>query len=183
MKMRITIVVLFLSVSIFSQTMEKKKGNIEIGTELEIYPVGYMPTITSTFFIKKDFALRFRIGANFADRQDFSGLNDDEVAEGYGASAGIVKYFPKWNGNIIVGFTTDFWKMKTKWRDDNFSGTTTNLVMQPWINGGYLYNLSKKMNAGLSFGFGREINTFNKGEKVGSGWMGIATISLNVKLR
>jgi hypothetical protein len=184
MKIQIyVLLLLFLLMPIFSQTTVKKRGSLEIGTELEIYPVGYMPTLTANFFIKKDFALRFRIGANFADRQDFSGLNDDEVAEGYGGSVGIVKYFPKWNGNIIVGFTTDFWKMKTYWRDNNLTGTTTNLVVQPWINGGYLYNISKKINTGLSIGFGREINTFNKGQEVGGGWMGITTISLNIKLR
>ncbi len=176
------VVFLLFPILIFSQTIENKKTKIEFGTELELYPVGYMPTITSNVFIKDDVALRFRIGANFANRKDFSGLNDDEVAKGFGASVGIVKYFLFWKGNIIAGFTTDFWNMKTKWKDGIQSGETKNLVVQPWINGGYLYDFSNKFNAGLTLGFGREINTFNRGEEVGQGWMGILTISANYKL-
>lgn len=161
---------------------EQEQLKIEIGTELEVYPTGFMPTITSNIFIKQDWALRLRLGANLADRKDYSGLNDNETAKGFGGSIGIVKYFPIWKGNIIAGFTTDLWRMKTEWIDNNQKGTTTNLVIQPWINSGYLYNVTNKMNAGISIGFGKEINTMNKGEEVGQGWMGIATFSVNYSL-
>jgi hypothetical protein len=57
------------------------------------------------------------------------------------------------------------------------SGTTYNLVIQPLVNTGYLYNLSNKWNTGISLGFGREINIITRGENVGEGWMGIATFS------
>ena len=109
-------------------------------------------------------------------------VNDDEVAKGFGGSVGVVKYFPLWKGNIIAGFTTDFWNMKTEWKDGIQSGETKNLVVQPWINSGYLYDFSNKFNAGLTLGFGREINTFNRGEEVGQGWMGILTISANYSI-
>ena len=62
------------------------------------------------------------------------------------------------------------------------TGTTYNLVIQPWVNAGYLYNLSNKWNMGISFGFGREINIITSGENVGEGWIGIATFSLNYVL-
>jgi len=166
----------------FSQKSENLKNNLEIGTELEVYPTGYIPTITSNIFLSPNWALRLRLGTNIADRKDYSGLNDNETAKGYGGSIGVVKYFPIWSGNITAGFTTDFWRMKTNWIDNNQKGTTTNLVIQPWINSGYLYNISDKINTGISIGFGREINTMNKGEEVGQGWMGIATFSVNYSL-
>ncbi len=72
--------------------------------------------------------------------------------------------------------------MKTDWIDNNEKGTTKNLVIQPWINGGYLYDFSNKFNAGLTLGFGREINTFNRGEEVGQGFMGSISVQANFKL-
>lgn len=159
-------------------------GTIEFGAELQLYPVGYIPTITSNIFIKKNTALRFRIGGNFANRQDFSRLNDDEIAKGFGGSIGLIKYFPNRKGNFIAGFTVDGWNMWTDWKDEVNSsnpkiGTTYNLVIQPWINAGYLYKLSNKWNTGLTLGFGREINAITSGEKVGEGWMGSLTLTTN----
>lgn len=179
MKKAVFFILLFVvTFSVFSQTKENKT-KVELGLELEMYPVGYMPTITSNIFVKNDLALRFRIGGNFADRGNNSGLNDSEIAKGFGGSLGVVKYFKIWKGNVIAGFTTDFWIMKTKWIDGSTNGITTNLVVQPWINSGYLYDFSNKFNAGISLGFGREINTFNKGVAVGQGWMGILAVSVN----
>lgn len=177
-----------ISIQSFSQSKENKtKGKIEIGTELQLYPVGFIPTITSNIFIKENWALRFRIGGNFANRQDFSAYNDDEVAKGFGGSVGLVKYLPAFKGNFIFGATLDTWNMWTDWKDGiNTSnptyGTTYNVVLQPWVNAGYLYDITNKWNAGLSLGFGREINVITHGEKVGEGWMGILTFSANYRL-
>ncbi|CAH8281978.1 hypothetical protein EV196_11259 [Mariniflexile fucanivorans] len=182
------IAILLVSIQLFSQSDESNiKRKIEIGTELQLYPVGYMPMITSNIFIKEDWALRFRLGGNFANREDFSGFNDDEVAKGFGGSFGIVKYLPYWKGNFVFGASLDAWNMWTKWKDGintpfPTSGTTYNLVIQPWVNAGYLYNLSNQWNTGISLGFGREINVITRGENVGEGWMGIATFSLNYVL-
>lgn len=177
---------LLVSMQLFSQSDENKNNNkIEIGTELQLYPVGFMPMITSTIYIKEDWALRFRIGGNFADRQDFSDYNDDEVAEGFGTSFGVVKFFEPWKkGRPFVGLSLDTWNMWTDWKDglqtaNPTSGTTYNLVLQPWANAGYQYPLSSKWNATASVGLGREINVITRGENVGEGWMGIATFAVN----
>jgi hypothetical protein len=173
---------------LFAQSDESKiNRKTEIGTELQLYPVGYMTMITSNIFINDDWALRFRIGGNFANRRNLSGFNDDEVAKGFGGSFGLIKYVSYWNGDFIFGASIDTWNMWTKWKDgiktsNPISGTTYNLVLQPWVNAGYLYNFSNKWNAGLSIGFGREINIITHGENVGEGWMGIATISLNYSI-
>ena len=184
----VIIACILISTHVFSQSEEHtQKRKIELGTELQVYPVGYMTMITSNIFIKEDLALRFRLGGNFADREDFSGFNDDEVADGFGGSVGLVKYVPYWKGNFIFGGSLDVWNMWTDWKDglntpNPTSGTTYNLVIQPWVNAGYLYNLSNKWNAGISIGLGREINVITRGENVGEGWMGIATFSLNYVL-
>lgn len=182
------VALLFSSIQLFSQDEENNhKRKMELGTELQLYPVGYMTMITSNIFIREDWTLRFRLGGNFANREDFSGFNDNEVAKGFGGSFGLVKYVPYWKGNFIFGASFDTWNMWTKWKDginttNPTSGTTYNLVIQPWVNAGYLYNLSNKLNTGISLGFGREINVITRGEKVGEGWMGIATLSLNYLL-
>jgi len=182
------VALLFSSIQLFSQDEENNhKRKMELGTELQLYPAGYMTMITSNIFIREDWTLRFRLGGNFANREDFSGFNDDEVAKGFGGSFGLVKYVPYWKGNFIFGASFDTWNMWTKWKDginttNPTSGTTYNLVIQPWVNAGYLYNLSNTLNTGISLGFGREINVITRGEKVGEGWMGIATLSLNYLL-
>lgn len=185
------IVVGIISVSLQSYSQSegiKSNKKIEVGTELQLYPVGFMPLITSNIFLKEDWALRFRLGGNFANRQDFSGYNDDEVAKGFGGSIGIIKYFSSWwKGKTFVGATLDTWNMWTEWKDglqtpNPTSGTTYNLVIQPWMNVGYQYPITNKWNIATSIGFGREINIITRGEKVGEGWMGIATISTNLKI-
>lgn len=180
---------LLFSMQSFAQSDESKtRKKIEIGTEIQVYPVGFMPMITSNFFLNEKWALRFRLGGNFANRQDFSGYNDNEVAKGFGGSFGVVKYFSHWGkGKPFVGLTLDTWNMWTDWQDgvqtsNRTSGTTYNLVLQPWANAGYQYPLSNKWNVAASVGFGREINVITRGEKVGEGWMGIFTITTNYRL-
>ena len=180
-KVKIIFLLYLITFSVFSQSKEKSK-KVEIGLELEGYPVGYIPVVTSNVFLKDDLALRIRVGGNFANRGNKSGLNDSEMAKGYGFSTGIVKYFSVKKGSIIAGFATDFWFMKTAWIDDSVKGTTRNLVIQPWINSGYLFNFTNKFNAGIILGFGREINTFNKGEEVGQGFIGSISVQTNYKL-
>lgn len=174
-----------ISMQSFAQSEESKtRKKIEIGTELQAYPVGFMPMITSNFFLNEKWALRFRIGGNFADRQDFSGYNDDEVAKGFGGSFGVVKYITPWKkGQPFVGVILDTWNMWTKWKDGLQTGTTYNLVLQPWANIGYQYPVSSKWNTGISVGFGREINVITRGEKVGEGWIGIASLSINYVMK
>lgn len=118
--------------------------------------------------------MRFRVGGNFVNREDFIGYNDDEIAKGFGGSFGLLLYFPFGKDNFIAGATIDIWNMWTDWKDSINSphptaGKTYNLVLQPWVNGGYLFNLSDRWNTGVSLGFEREINVITRAEKVGEG--------------
>ncbi|WP_299780653.1 hypothetical protein [uncultured Formosa sp.] len=184
--MKKILVIVFFAAS-FLVNAQKKDGfkrKIEFGTELQLYPAGFMPMLTSNVFLNEKWALRFRVGGNFADRQDFSEYNDDETAQGVGGSLGVVRYVPYGMGHFIAGVSLDTWNMWTDWKDglntlNPTSGETYNVVLQPWVNGGYLFNLSRHWNAGASLGFGREINIITRGEKVGEGWIGILALSVN----
>jgi len=185
------IITLLLTLSIppgaKSQAKQSAHNKIELGFELQRYPVGYMPMLTSNVFLNETWALRVRVGGNFADREDFSDFNDDETAQGFGGSAGVVRYIPYGKGNFTLGASIDTWNMWTDWKDgldtsNPTSGQTYNLVLQPWINGGYLFDLSNTWNVGASLGVGREINVITRGENVGEGWMGILTLSANYQL-
>lgn len=134
---------------LFAQTKSNSAyKKIEFGTEFQIYPVGFITAITSNIFIKENLAMQLRIGANFTNRQNFSGLNDNELVKGFGGSIGLLKYFPYRNGSFIAGAHIDGWNMWTAWKDgvntlNSQSGTTYNLVVQPWVNGGYLYDVTR----------------------------------------
>lgn len=182
-------IIIFLTLTLQAQQSEDYiNGNIEIGTEFQFYPAGFMPTVTANFFIKENLALRVRIGGNFADRSGFSTYNDEEKAKGFGGTFGVQKLFPIWKGNIVIGAYMDGWHMWTDWKDNTDSinpeeGNTYNFVVQPWLNAGYLFQLSQQWNAGLTLGVGREFNVITRGEKVGEGWMGILTLSANYRIK
>lgn len=64
------------------------------------------------------------------------------------------------------------WNMETRWKDvintlNPQQGTTYNLVVQPSVNAGFLYDFSQKLNLGLSLGIGREIYVITRGKNVG----------------
>ncbi len=192
MKLQITILhICILALTTTLNAQEKDTSNrkeVQIGAELQFYPAGFMPTITTNIFIKEHLAIRLRLGGNFADRSDFSSYNDKEKARGFGGTFGVQRYFPYWKGSFVVGIYVDGWNMWTEWKDNvgtsnPQSGTTYNFVVQPWINAGYLFQVSKQWNAGLTFGVGREFNVITHGEDVGEGWMGILTLSANYSFK
>lgn len=192
--MKPSITILLILMLAFTTSLNAQKENtsdrkkVQIGAELQFYPAGFMPTITSNFFVKEHLAIRVRLGGNFADRSDFSIYNDEEKAKGFGGTIGVQRYFPYWKGNFVIGIYVDGWNMWTEWKDntdtiDPQTGTTYNLVIQPWINGGYLFEISKQWNAGLTIGIGREFNVITNGENVGEGWMGILTLNANYTIK
>ncbi len=69
--------------------------------------------ITSNIFLNDNWALRLRVGGNFADRKDYSEYNDNEVATCFEGTLGIVRYFPSGKGNFIIGASVDTWNMWT----------------------------------------------------------------------
>jgi hypothetical protein len=192
LKIKFVFFVLWLAVSVRAQsvdTLKCSKGRIDFGLEVQGYPAGIIPTVTSNIFLVDQLALRIRAGGNFANRRNWSPYNDNETAKGFGGSVGLVTYYPYRIGHFTAGVTFDFWNMWTNWKDNlNTSaptqGETYTLVFQPWADIGYLFNKrNSRINYGLTFGFGKEINVVTRGERVGEGWMNSLTLTFNYTLR
>ncbi len=189
---KIWVIVLFLNFfqiyASSNDTLKCSRGRIDLGFELQGYPAGLIPTLTCNYFVHNGIALRFRAGGNFANRRNWSPYNDNETAVGYGGSVGLVTYYPFKLGHFTAGITTDLWNMTTKWKDNlntaqPTSGTTKTLVLQPWVDVGYLFNIrNTRLNMGCTLGFGREINVVTIGDRVGEGWMNSATFTVNYTL-
>ncbi|MEL6918359.1 MAG: hypothetical protein AAFO99_11590, partial [Bacteroidota bacterium] len=92
------------------------------------------------------------------------------------------KHFPLKKGKIVAGFNTDLWNLWIDWRDDINTaapreGTTYTLVLQPWLEAGYFFNIKNTSSQlGITAGFGREINVITNGDDVAQDF--IASISI-----
>lgn len=180
---------LFISSIAFSQTVQNQNndGRTDIGLSVQLYPAGIIPTVNLERYLSENSSLLFRLGGNFADRQDFSDVNDNEEGSGFGGTIGYHKHYPLKKGEIIAGFNTDLWNLWIDWRDgigtpNETSGTTYTLVLQPWLEAGYFFNLNNtKSKLGITAGFGREINVITNGEEVAQDW--IASLSLQYKFQ
>lgn len=176
---------IYTQISAQLDTLKCVKGRKDIGAEIQVYPAGVISAFTANFVVSNQFALRFRAGGNFANRRNWSPFNDEEIAKGYGGSVGWVTYHPYKIGHFTAGATIDLWRMWTQWKDEMDSqnpksGETYTLVVQPWADVGYLFHIrNTHLNIGTTMGFGREINVITKGERVGEGWMGSLTLTLN----
>ncbi len=172
-----------------TDTPKCNKGRIDFGGEVQVYPAGLIPTLTANIFFANQLAIRIRIGGNFANRRDWSHYNDYETAKGFGASLGLVTYYPYKKGYFTVCAIIDIWKMTTKWKDDldtplPLNGETKTIVIQPWIDIGYLFKINNtRINIGPTLGFGREINVITRGDRVGEGWMNSITLTMNYPLK
>lgn len=155
----------------------QQQYNINLGVNLQLYPAGIITSIHAEKFMNPHNAMILRLGGNFANRKNFSAYNDNEKGNGLGATVGYRHYFDLKTGRLLIGGNTDIWNMWIHWRnkvgqDKETHGTTYTLVLQPWLEAGYVYPLSHSpLQVGLTTGFGREINIVTSGKAVGQGWM------------
>ncbi len=174
------IIALFLAFDLTTMAQEESHTKFTKGIGVQLYPAGIIPTLNANIYLNKKTSLFVRLGYNIADRKDFSPYNDNEKGGGFGGTLGYRKYFEKKGGSFFAGLNTDVWNLNIDWKDkigeaNETSGSTYTLVLQPWLEGGYLFSLgSSTFHAGASIGFGREINVITRGEEVGQGWMGSA---------
>lgn len=187
MKQKLGILLLpmiFYFSSSYSQTATKEpiSKRMDLGVSVQLYPAGVIPTLNLEHYLTERSSLVYRLGANIVDRQDFSDENDEEKGEGFGGSFGYRKHFPLKKGKIIAGLNMDIWNLWIDWKNDQnslnmTSGTTYTLVVQPWLEGGYFFNLKNSSSQiGITTGFGREINVISDGKDVEQGW--IASVSV-----
>ncbi|MGB5820806.1 MAG: hypothetical protein WBG90_15070 [Saonia sp.] len=181
------LLVLFLwgMVPFYGQTIPQNENNYkrtDFGLSVQLYPAGIIPTVNAEYYLSQKESLVFRLGGNFTDRQDFSDENDEEEGGGFGGSLGYRKHFPLKKGKIIAGLNTDIWNLWIDWRDvmnapNAITGTTYILVLQPWLEAGYFFNIKNSSSQiGITAGFGREINVITNGDDVAQDF--IASISL-----
>lgn len=150
-----------------------------LGLQLQFYPAGIIPCLTFEHSFDSSQSILFRAGLNFADRKDFSPLNDSEKGIGFGGSIGYKRWLKIGNGFIGTGINADLWKMQIDWKNYNVNndldsfGSTDITILQPWLSAEYkrpFGNSPLSWQTGL--GFGREINIVTKGREVAQGWMG-----------
>lgn len=174
------IAMLFLYVSnSYSQnvTDEDSINKTNFGLSAQFYPSGIIATLNAEHYIAEKSSLIFRLGGNFVDRKDFSDENDNEKGSGFGGSLGYRKHFPLKKGKIVLGLSIDAWNLWIDWRNNigevnAASGTTYTLVLQPWLESGYFFNLKNSFSKiGITAGFGREINAITNGKDVEQDWI------------
>jgi hypothetical protein len=158
-----------------AQDTERK---VAIGLGVQAYPAGVIPFLQCHLYLTNDISVSARVGYNITDRKDFSPVNDHEEGSGPGISIGLNKNFNWRKNQLFVGFMTEVWQLKINWKDasniqTNRIGQTEVIVLQPWLNAGYLKSIGKSpIDFVVGLGFGREINIITKGDEVAQGWMG-----------
>jgi hypothetical protein len=169
--------VLTLAVKSLAQVKDTSYKNNGFGFSIQMYPAGIIPAINFEHYYSQKNSFLFRLGANFADRKDFSPYNENEKGKGFGGSFGYRRHFFLKRGKIVAGFHSDVWNMWINWKNDighiNYTnGQSYTLVLQPWLELGYFFlPKSSQLQFGLTTGFGREINVITNGKGVGQGWM------------
>ena len=168
--------ILFQVTLLFSQDTSASSSStnqkLNYGVSLQVYPAGIIPTVNAELYRNEKYSWLFRVGANLTDRRDFSDFHDEEKGGGFGGSIGYRRHFPlKNNDKIIVGLNTDLWNLWINYKDDvgepnETSGRTYILVLQPYLETGYFFNLKNSSKLGVTLGFGREFNVITRGEEV-----------------
>lgn len=181
----------FISFNTRAQTVanELDSKRLDLGLSVQLYPAGIIPTVNLEQYLSEQSSLVYRLGANIVDRQDFSEENDQEKGAGFGASFGYRKHYLLKKGKIVAGLNLDIWNLWINWKNNSngdgmTSGTTYTFVMQPWLEGGYFFNLkNSNSQLGATLGFGREINAISNGKDVEQGWMASLTAQYLFSLR
>jgi len=178
MKLKQILIFICLSFScIKSFSQSKISHSRAIGINAQIYPAGIISSLSVIQKINNHNELNLRLGGNFTNRRNYSAYNDFEKGSGLGSTLGYRRNIELFNGFLVAGFNVDLWNMWIHWENNRgtinqTTGRTYTLVLQPWLEVGYMFPVKKlPLKAGLTTGFGREINIVTRGHGVGQGWM------------
>lgn len=152
-----------------------------IGLEFQAYPTGLIPGIRVDRTLGVKSAAHLRVGYNWVRHGD-AGVHEDERGEGFGATLGYRRFFKAGPKSFFAGIRCDLWSNQLEWKDqigqaDEVSGISKILVLQPTLEGGYLFASESGCYVSPSLAFGREINIKTEGEKVGEGFILLIGIS------
>ncbi len=146
----------------------------DFGFEMQAYPTGLIPGIYFEKTLGERHAIHLRLGYNWIRHRDL-GVHEDERGDGWGFTLGYKRYF---NQNFTGFFSTakvDIWSNNLDWKDNidtpiEIRGNTSITVLQPTLEIGYLFLLSKNnLTISPTVAFGYEVNVKTKGEPVGEG--------------
>jgi len=170
----------------YGQTGDQPENRFGLG--LQVYPAGFIPTVSYEHYLGPRTSLLYRVGANITDRRDFSSKNEEEKGSGFGGSVGYRTYVPLQKGSLVFGLHADLWNLWIDWNNPPgsqwpLSGTTYILVLQPWLEAGYIIPIKKsRSRVGFSLGFGREINLITDGRAVEQDWIASARIYYQISI-
>lgn len=160
---------------LFGQGLEKQKL-LDVNFEFQAYPTGLIPGIQLEKGFAHHHAVQLRFGYNWVRHRGL-GVHEDERGNGFGFTVGYKRYFKRNFYRWFAGIRNDFWFNSLNWRDNigeanEISGTTDITVLQPTIEGGYLFEMNANENSitfapTLALGF--EINVREDGAPVGDG--------------
>ncbi len=175
--------------AILSLFAQENKRSIFIGAEVQWYPAGWLIGPSALFNLRPRHVILFKIGANIADRHNWSGLNDNEKGTGVGLSLGYRFLFKPAQHTIYLGTRGELYNTKINWK--NFPpigpatlGSTRILVYQPSIELGYLaFTKNKAWQFNFSGAVGAEVNLITRGKPVGQGGMWLVQCSVYRKVK
>lgn len=187
MKQKIKLRIFLLTLIVLVCSMPKlfsQNNPFDINFEFQAYPTGLIPGIRLEKGMSEKSALHLRVGYNWVNHRDL-GVQDDEKGDGFGFTLGWKRYFKDINGGLFLGARSDIWFNSIDWTNvDDIgvpeSGTTDIIVVQPTLEGGYLFVKNKFVFA-PTVGFGYEINVKTSGKDVGEG--AILLIGINIGYR
>lgn len=161
----------------------------DISLEFQAYPTGLIPGIRIEKAFSQRHAIHMRVGMNLIDHRDL-GVQDDETGSGMGGSLGYKYYFLEGFERWFAGIRTDIWFNTINWTDRNDplgpveTGTTNLIVLQPTIEGGYLFPLGDSpFFFTPSLAFGLEVNIETAGRETGQGAILLLGISFGYRMR
>lgn len=159
------------------QGVERPRNSLVF--EFQAYPTGIIPGFTYERFFRKRQSFNYRFGIQIIRHGD-EGVQEDERGNGFGGSFGYRYYFPV---GISLGARTDLWFNDLDWEnnvgeEDETSGNTDIIVLQPVIEATYRQYFSSNWFVQPSAAIGAEINIFTDGESTGQGLIILGALSI-----
>ena len=153
----------------------------DLTIEFQAYPTGLIPGIRIDKGFGEKHAFHLRGALNLIDHRDL-GVQDDERGSGFGGTFGYRYYLkPEFQG-WFLGIRTDVWRNTIEWEsltDIPSAGTTKLWVVQPTLEGGYLFLLGNQSWVfSPSLGFGVEVNVVTEGAETGQGMILLVGFSI-----
>ena len=144
----------------------------DVSASLLIYPTGIIPQLSFDKPIRKHCSVGIRVGVNIFNHRDL-GVHDDEKGFGFGITPAYTYYFNTLRTKWHLSLKSDIWWNSVDWSDDLVSmtieGHTDIIVLQPTVEIGHSFLVSRSILFTPSLAAGLEWNIKTNGEPTGQG--------------